>query len=225
MHRHSARLKLRCGALTVAAGLLVWTPPTAADGEAHNLPAPRLDSDVSLEWSLAHRRSRRKMAETPLSPAQLGQLLWAGQGITRKAGGFRTAPSAGARYPLRVYLLTADGVFVYRPRGHKLVRVQRQDVRTRLWKHVYARPWLRGAPAIFAIAADYRITEAKYGRKARRFVHIEVGHVGQNLLLQATAMGLRCVGIGAFHDSRSKATLALPKHEELIYLIAVGKPI
>lgn len=188
------------------------------------LPAPDLKGTVSLEEALQSRRSRRRVSSEPLSNKTIGQLLWAAQGITLPEKGFRTAPSAGARYPLRVYVLLPSGMWAYEPRGHVLVQKSPQDLRKSFWKDVYGRPWLDSAPAIVLIAADARRTEEKYGKKARRFVDMEAGHAGQNVLLQSTVLGLHGVGVGAFHPERTKKSLMLPSPQELLYVIALGRP-
>jgi len=215
--------RLRClSRVALGAALVVslGSPALAGKGSS-KLPAPTLDGDVSLEQAMKQRRSRRHNDAAPLAPEILGQLLWAAQGVTDSKG-HRTAPSAGARYPLELYVLTAEGAFHYLPRQHALKRVRDADVRATLWKDVYARPWLSDSPAIFIFTAVYQRTSSKYGAKAERFVHIEVGHAGQNLLLQATALGLHCVGIGAFHPVRVKKTLGFLG--DPVYVIAVGMP-
>lgn len=188
------------------------------------LPAAKTSGTVSLEEALVSRRSRRRVASEPLPLATIGQLLWAAQGITLATKGFRTAPSAGARYPLRVYVLLPTGLWLYQPKDHALLQRSSKDLRKAFWKDVYGRPWLADAPAMVLIAADYRRTEAKYGKKARRFVHMEAGHAGQNVLLQSTALGLHGVGVGAFHPEKVKATLGLPAPQELLYAMVFGKP-
>ena len=176
-------------------------PAHGDDGDLRALPAPRSDGEMSLEAALKSRRSQRKYAKEPLSLETVGQLLWAAQGVTDKRG-HRTAPSAGARYPLTVYVLMPSGLYRYVPQKHAITRLTTRDLRSTMWEDVYARPWLDESPAIFVITATYARTEAKYGKKAQRFVHIEAGHVGQNILLQATALGLHCVPIGAFHQRK-----------------------
>ena len=196
-----------------------------ADKPAHiALPAPVTSGDVSLEEALSLRRSTRRVSSDPLSMATIGQLLWAAQGITLPSKGFRTAPSAGARYPLRLYVLLPSGLYAYQPKGHRLLQRSSRDLRSAFWKDVYGRPWLASAPAMFLIAADYRRTTEKYGKKARRFVDLEAGHAGQNLLLQSTALGLHGVGVGAFHAQRTRKTLTLPAEQELLYVIVLGSP-
>lgn len=219
---------LQNGVIALLVFLLAGPDLSQADpgpeSDLQALPKARTDGSMSVETALASRRSRRRYSTDELSHATLGQLLWAAQGITDDRG-HRTAPSAGARYPLHVYVLLPEGLYRYLPQRHAIERVRDRDLRAAMWKDVYARPWLADSPAIFVIAANYARTRAKYGKKAERFVHIEAGHVGQNLLLQATALGLHCVPIGAFHQRNVHATLGLPRAQTAIYLVAAGKPL
>ncbi len=214
-------------ALVFFTGLGTLALPARVSGEADDvqmLPTPHSDGEMSVEAALKSRRSQRRYARDALSLATVGQLLWAAQGITDDQG-HRTAPSAGARYPLTVYVLLPSGLYRYVPQKHAIARVTTRDLRSAMWEDVYARPWLDTSPAIFVITATYARTEAKYGKKAGRFVDIEAGHVGQNILLQATAQGLHCVPIGAFHQRKVHETLGLPPAHVPIYLVATGKPL
>lgn len=218
-------LHLRYGLLLLAVAF-ASTPEARAEAKAARvfLPTPDTIGSMSVEEALATRRSRRRVAKEALSDATIGQLLWAAQGITAPAKGFRTAPSAGARYPLRVYLLVPSGLFAYEPRGHSLLELNQKDLRVPFWKAVYGRAVLVHAPAMILIAADYTRTSQKYGTKAIRFVHMEAGHAAQNLLLQATALGLHGVGVGAFDAVRTRRAIDLPIKQELLYVLVVGKP-
>lgn len=188
------------------------------------LPAPVRAGRMSLEEALARRRSVREFRAKPLTPEQLGQLLWAAQGITHPEG-LRTAPSAGALYPLEVYLVTASGLFAYDPRRHELDRRSDRDLRSALCQAALAQESVREAPAVFVIAALYERTEKKYGpTRTPRYVHLEAGHAAQNLLLQAVALGLGAVPIGAFSDAQVQRVLSLPAAEQPIYVIPVGYP-
>lgn len=200
-------------------------PPPAPTprAEATDLPAPRQSGPLSLEETLAKRRSLRAYREEPLSMAELSQLLWACQGETHAAG-LRTAPSAGALYPLEVYLATADGVHRYSPRGHRLEQTRRDDVRKALADAAVGQDSVAMAPAVFVIAAVYARTAQKYGERAPLYVHLEAGHAAQNLLLQAVALGLGGVPIGAFYEDRLARALALPSGHEPLYIIAIGRP-
>lgn len=188
------------------------------------LPTPRLKGTLSLEEALAMRRSVRAFSDIQLTVEELGQLLWATQGISHPAG-YRTAPSAGALYPLEVYVLTQEGVYHYDPAGHQLSHHRQGDLRPALFAVTLQQESVLKAPAVFVIAAVYERTEKKYGKeRSPRYIHIEVGHAAQNLLLQAAALELGAVPIGAFIDDKVKETLSLPDDQQPLYLIPVGHP-
>jgi SagB-type dehydrogenase family enzyme len=193
--------------------------PTITD-----LPRPSLRGFLSLEETLAARRSVREFRDAPLTSAQIAQLLWAAQGITH-GDGRRTAPSAGALYPLELYLARAGRLDHYDPARHRLVRRSDRDPRQDLFRASHSQEQVRDAPAVFVIAAVYARTESKYGKaRAPRYVHMEAGHAAQNLLLQAVALGLAGVPVGAFEDDLVQRALALPGDQKPLYLIPVGRP-
>jgi len=189
-----------------------------------NLPKPRLTGEMSLEQAISQRRSVREFAKNPLTHEQLGQLCWAAQGITDVRQGFRAAPSAGALYPLEIYLVTPDGLFHYRPAGHKLDRLDAKDLRTPLYRAALEQAWIAGAPATMVITAVVQRTAAKYGDRAPRYCLLEAGHAAQNVLLQAVALGLGAVPVGAFEDQRVRELLHLPSDQNVFYLIPIGRP-
>jgi SagB-type dehydrogenase family enzyme len=179
---------------------------------------------MPLEEALTRRRSVREYSDQPLTTAELGQLLWAAQGTTSERG-FRTAPSAGALYPLEIYLLTARGVFHYDPQHHQLRLTSQDDARASLYQAALQQEPVRAAPAVFVLAAVYARTAQKYGQeRSPRYVHLEAGHAAQNLLLEATALGLGAVPIGAFHDQQVQKAVGLPADHQPLYLIPVGYP-
>jgi SagB-type dehydrogenase family enzyme len=188
------------------------------------LPAPQLKGPLSLEETLAQRRSVREFSDAPLTLAELAQLLWAAQGVTHPAG-LRTAPSAGALYPLEVYAVTREAVYHYDPQGHCMtVRVQ-GDARPALHAAALKQDPVLKAPAVIAIAAVYARTAGKYGEeRTPRYVHLEAGHAAQNILLQAVALNLGAVPIGAFWDDQVQQALGLPSDHQPLYLIPVGHP-
>jgi SagB-type dehydrogenase family enzyme len=186
------------------------------------LPEPRRVGEISLEEALERRRSVRAFADTPLTEAEIGQLLWAAQGVTDDAG-HRTAPSAGALYPLELYVGTPDGLFHYDPALHGLTLHAPGDPRPAMQEAGLYQDALGDAPAIFAIAAVQKRTAVKYGARAPRYVHMEAGHAGQNILLEAVALGLAAVPMGAFDDARLSEALALPEDQRPLYLIPVGR--
>lgn len=193
-------------------------------GDIIHLPPASLKGPMSLEESIANRRSIRTFASKPLSPEQIGQLLWAAQGITEKHGGLRSAPSAGALYPLETYVVLPAGIYHYSPARHELKRVVEGDQRLKLQKAALDQEAIGSAPAIFVFAAVYERTAEKYGDRASRYVAIEAGHACQNLLLQAAAQGLAGVPVGAFDDRRVTDTVKLTNNEKPLYLIPIGYP-
>lgn len=223
---------------TMMTGLII--PVTLAVASAHQtpdvrasdrirLPAPRLASAVSVEQALHQRRSVREFDRNRMvTVEEISQLLWSVQGVTA-SGGFRTAPSAGALYPLEVYLVAGHvqdlqaGVYHYRPDGHELRRVLLGDRRKQLARAALQQEALYEAPAVVVIAVIYARTTQKYGERGRQYALIEVGHAAQNLLLQAVALGLGAVPIGAFYDHEVKHVMGLKADEEPVYLIPLGK--
>jgi len=204
---------------------------TTTNGEVSvkkiKLPEPRYQSDISLEESLLQRRSVRDYPGEALSLGEVSQLLWAAQGITAQWGG-RTAPSAGALYPLEVYVVVgnvqnlAAGVYRYEPEGHELLRIAEGDKRGDLASASLAQACVKEGAIDIVFAAVYQRTTRKYGERGIRYVHMEVGHVAQNVCLQAVAMNLGTVTIGAFNDEKVCRLLNLPQDKRPLYLIPVG---
>jgi SagB-type dehydrogenase family enzyme len=185
---------------------------------------PRLKGTLTLEEALAQRRSVREFSKVPLTLAELGQLLWAAQGVTHPSG-LRTAPSAGALYPLEVYAVTREAVYHYESQGHRLTTHVQGDVRAALHAAALRQDPVLNAPAVIVIAVVYARTAHKYGEeRSPRYVHLEAGHAAQNVLLQAVTLNLGAVPIGAFEDDRVKQVLALPSDQQPLYLIPVGRP-
>lgn len=192
---------------------------------AQPLPTPMLDGGVSLEKALVTRRSIRSFEERPLSLAQKGQLLWAAQGITDAGRGLRTAPSAGAKFGLVVYLLDESGGYRYEPHAHALRPHLDSDVRSPLAEAGLGQQSLKQGAAIIVITGDAGRLVDRYGERAQRYTILEGGHAAQNVLLQATAMGLGSVPVGGFDSDAVKRVLQLPDAEEPIYLLPVGYPV
>lgn len=192
------------------------------------LPEPRFESQVSLEETLLGRRSVREYADLPLSLEEVSQLLWAVQGITSDWGG-RTAPSAGALYPLEVYLVVGDvdnlevGVYKYQPQEHALVRVGDGDVRTELASAALGQSFVAEGAIDIVISAVYERTTRKYGDRGVRYVHMEAGHAAQNICLESVALDLGTVTIGAFSDERVMDILGMPESEIPLYIMPVGR--
>lgn len=169
------------------------------------LPRPTLDGTRPVERALHERRSVREYTGASLTLAELAQLLWAAQGVTTPDG-LRTAPSAGALYPLEVSVAVGEvdglpgGVYRYEPPGHALALVAAGDPRTEVARAALDQECVAAAAAVIAFAADYGRTTGKYGERGRRYVHMEVGHAAQNVCLQAVAAGLGAVVVCASGD-------------------------
>lgn len=190
------------------------------------LPPPATKSEISVEEALFKRRSVREYKDEALTLEEVSQLLWAAQGITSRWGG-RTAPSGGALYPLEIYLVAGKvkglepGVYRYRPHGHLLTNIVQGDKRFALFNASFWQSPIKNASISLIICAEYQRTTRKYGERGRRYVHIEVGHVGQNIYLQAESLGLSTVAIGAFSDEAVKKVLGVK--EEPLYIMPVGR--
>jgi SagB-type dehydrogenase family enzyme len=197
--------------------------------DAIRLPEPRRQSNVSVESALQNRRSVREYRDEPLTLAEVSQLLWAAQGITGPEDR-RTAPSAGALYPLEVYLVAgrvndlASGIYRYQPRRHELVRIVEGDKRIRLAAAALDQDCVRHGAATIVVAAVYERVTKKYGKRGVMYVHMEAGHAAQNVFLQAVALNLGTVVVGAFEDDPVKKLLTLPVEEQPLYLLPVGRP-
>ena len=193
-----------------------------------DLPEPRYDSGVSLEETLLKRRSVRDYTGEALTLQEVSQLLWSAQGTTDPRG-YRTAPSAGATYPLETYLVVGDvenlteGVYHYQSAEHRLVRVLDGDLRAQLAGAALGQGWVRNGAVNIIFTAIYERTTRRYGDRGIRYVHMEVGHAAQNVFLQAVALGLGTVVIGAFHDDQVSQILKLPKNEHPLYIMPVGR--
>ena len=200
----------------------------AQPGENVALPEPSIAGSTSLEQLLAQRRSIRDFPSTALELAGIGQLLWAAQGTTHSQG-LRTSPSAGALYPLELYVVTGrvegleQGVYHYDPGAHQLKRTGEGDLRDALARAALSQDWMKSASAVIVFTADYARTARKYGKRANRYVHIEAGHAAQNLFLQAESLGLATVVVGAFKDDEVARVLGLPADLDPLLLMPLGR--
>ncbi len=179
---------------------------------------------VSLEEVLAARRSERDFTPEPLDLDDLSHLLWSAQGITEPDGNGRAAPSAGGTYPLELYVVDHLGLYHYLPAGHSLEVLGEDDLRPALAEAALGQQHVADAPAVVVITAVFARTEERYGERAERYVYLEAGHAAQNVLLQAVALDLGAVPVGAFHDEDVRRLLGLPADHIPLYLIPVGHP-
>ena len=240
MHADEANATRRPTWTQVAMGLVVAALVTGCgsseEPEAHMdleaavpLTPPRHHSETSVEEALLSRRSIRDYSGAPLTLDEVSQLLWAAQGTTDPRG-LRTAPSAGALYPLEVYLVVGDvtgldpGVYRYVPEDHEMVRVASADRRRALAEAALDQEWVENAAVDLVFTAVPERTTVKYGDRGVRYVWIEAGHAAQNVYLQAVTLELGATVIGAFDDDAVIDIVAASDAEEPVYVIAIGRP-
>lgn len=187
---------------------------------------------MSLEEAVARRRSVRNFTPEPISRSQLSQILWVTQGKSDSRERYRTVPSAGATYPLEIFVVCGrnsieeidEGIYHYNIDSHSLTLHHKGDVRSELATAALAQAFIYQAPVALVICAEYERTLRRYGSRGERYVHIEIGHAGQNIYLQATALGLATVAVGAFDDEQVREVLRLDKQYKPLYIMPVGKP-
>jgi SagB-type dehydrogenase family enzyme len=215
-------------ALIFISGLLASQSAASGGEKRIILPQPAVSSNVSVEEALLARKSTRSFSKDPLLLSEISQLLWAAQGVTRKDGK-RTAPSAGALYPLEVYVVASKvhglgpGIYHYLPEDHELELVHSGDLKIQLFTAALRQESIQVANTIIVLAAVYSRTAQKYRSRASRYVHMETGHAAQNISLQAVSLGLGCATIGAFDDSSVKRVLKMKTNEAPLYIIPLGR--
>lgn len=206
------------------------------NGEIY-LPLPRRLSSMTVDEAILLRRSIREYKAEPLTVDQLSMLLWAAQGITEPRYRFRAAPSAGATYPLELYVVIGDGgvkvgngeylpagIYKYDVMKHALIPIKKGDYREELYRAALRQKWVRDAPINIVVCAVYERTTKVYGERGYRYVYMEVGHVGENVYLMATALHLGTVVIGAFYDDQVAKIVGAKPNEHPLYIIPVGIP-
>lgn len=192
------------------------------------MPQPQYDSRSSVESAMLKRRSVRSYTDEPLTLSIISQLLWAAQGITHPRG-FRTAPSAGALYPLEIYIVAAKvanlaaGIYKYKPRSHELLKIVKGDKRAELYQVALRQRSIKDAPVIMVFCAVYERTTGKYRKRGIRYVLIEVGHSSQNVCLQAVSLDLGTVTIGAFKDKKVSKVIGCEENEHPLYIMPIGR--
>ncbi len=187
---------------------------------------------MSLEEAIARRRSIRHFIPQPISQSQLSPILWSAQGVTDTRGRYRAVPSAGVTYPLEIFIACGTGgveeidagLYHYNIDSHSLTLHYQGDVRFELATAALGEECIYEAPVDIVICALFERTTLSYGSRGERYVHMEVGHAGQNIYLQATALGLATFAIGAFHDEQVRQVLRLDKQYEPLYIMPVGRP-
>lgn len=194
-----------------------------------SLPEPRYESKMSIEEAILKRRSVRNYSNEPLELDEISQLLWSAQGITDEESNFRTAPSAGALYGLELFIVVGnvssleDGIYKYDPFTHTIMKHIEGDYINELSLAALGQSCVNDGAVDIVIAGVYdRITQ-KYGERGIRYTHMESGHAAQNIYLQAEALGLGTVVVGAFMDERVKEVIGMKDEETPLYIMPVGK--
>jgi SagB-type dehydrogenase family enzyme len=216
--------------LCFAVGLMLATAGwgQSEENDVIRLPNPVYDGKVSVERAIKQRRTIRGFLPKALSLAQLSQLLWSAQGITDDSHGYRSAPSAGALYPLDVYTIVGSvreletGVYRYNPESHSLKLISGGDSRHDVATASLSQMWIAEAPVVFVVTSEYERITWKYRDRGIRYAHIEVGHVGQNIFLQAEALGLGAGIVGAFHDDEVTKAIGAPEVQKPLIVMPVG---
>lgn len=213
-------------------------PENRPEGPTVELPAPRFEGSVSVEAALKNRRSIRTYLDKPLTLEEVSQLLWSAYGITMTRekmppflrGGFRTAPSAGARYPLDIYLAAFNvtglpaGIYWYDSERHRLLRLAEGDRRAEVSGACFDQPQFKTAAAAIAYSAVFERSMSKYGKRGReRYVCMDLGHSAENVYLQSYALDIGTCAIGAFTDVAMKLAFKMTRAEEPLYIMPVGK--
>ena len=201
------------------------------------LPEPAREGKVSVEAALWRRRSERRYGDGPLSIADVSRLVWAAYGVNKPmpevatlGGGLRTAPSAGACYPLEVYVVAGEvtgldpGIYRYEPATHELQQVGTGDHRAALYEAAANQSWVKNAPASLVYSAVFERNTQRYGDRGReRYVCMDLGHSAENVYLECAALGLGTCAIGAFIDDDVRTTVGMTRPEEPLYIMPVGR--
>lgn len=192
------------------------------------LSDPTGKGKITVEEAILKRRSTRSYNKGEIKENDLSRLLWAANGVTDFEQGLRAVPSAGALYPLEIYVAVAEveglntGLYKYNPANHSLTPIMQEDVRNNLFYVCVMQKCIRQASALIIFCADFSRTSARYGRRSAQYVYMEVGHASQNVYLQAEALGLGTVAVGAFEDAEVRRILNLPDNEDPVYIMPIG---
>jgi SagB-type dehydrogenase family enzyme len=218
------------------AGLLIFIVSfsigSQGGGEVIDLPEARFKGETSLEEVLYNRHSVRRYEDKPITLEQLAQLLWAGKGINIDgvSGPTKTAPSAGGLYPQELFVAAGrvdgldPGIYTYSSRNHSLEQIKRGDLRRELANAALGQSFIAEAPVSIIIAGVYERSTRKYGRRgADRYVHMDAAHSAQNIFLQAVALELGTVTVGAFNDDKMHEIIGTEQAVPL-YIMPVGHP-
>jgi SagB-type dehydrogenase family enzyme len=194
------------------------------------LPKPKA-TNVFFDDTVNERRSIRSFSEESLTLSEISNLLHAGQGITDSASGFRSSPSAGALYPIELYLVpnrvkgASCGIYHYEPQEHKLVLIKEGSFSPELDKAAFGQTYVGQAAAVIIFTAIPSRTSQKYGDQgAERYINIEAGHISQNILLEAVALDLGATPVGGFSQDFIDMMMGIDGYKEKsVYMNIIGK--
>jgi SagB-type dehydrogenase family enzyme len=212
----------------VVAGGPLSFPADAAAQERTSLPEIEPGEPGSLSDLLYKRRSVRRFSPGQISLEETARLLFAAQGITREDR-FRTVPSAGALYPLEIFLAAGDvnglrpGMYHYRPHRHDLIRIRGGDKREAIARAAVGQMWISKAQAVLVVGAVFERTTSKYSRHGQRYVHMEAGCAAQSVSLQAADLGLGTTVVGAFRGDRVASLIGAKDNVTPLLLMPVGR--
>lgn len=197
---------------------------------AIKLPEPKIKGKISVEEAIKSRRTRRTFDTKPLTLENLSQVLWAAQGITEERWKHRAAPSAGALYPMDVFVIVRKGgvetieagIYKYIPDGHYLQTKAEGDFNAELRKVGFSQTFFAESPVCLVLTAEPVRTTWKYGERGNRYIHFEAGHIAENIQLLGESLGLSVGLVGAFKDDSVSNLLKLKKGVVPLYIIPVG---
>lgn len=211
---------------------LIFFPGQVSIAAEISLPKPSYKGTVSVEEALKVRRTHRSFTSRSLTLKQFSQILWGAYGVTdRKYGSFlKTAPSAGALYPLDIYGVVGkggvetlvEGVYRYNPEDHAASLLREGDLRAEVARQSLHQMWVAKAPLTLVITGEYERSTIKYGPRGVTYTHIEAGCVGQNIFLQAEAIGLKAGIVGSFSNRDLAKTMGLPASHDPLLIMPVG---
>ena len=194
------------------------------------LSNPSFDGPISLEKAIKGRRTVRSFSSTKMTEPQCSQLLWAAQGITEDRGYKRSAPSAGALYPMDVYAAVGkdavngveEGVYHYNPTDHVVTRILKQDIRKDVARASLEQMWMAHAPMIIVITSEYSRIIVKYRERGIAYAIMEAGHISQNIFLQSVALGLSAGIVGAFQEEKIIQCMGIPRQHIPLIIMPIG---
>jgi SagB-type dehydrogenase family enzyme len=191
-------------------------------------------SKMKLSEAIQKRKSIRDFSDKPISKKFLSHLLWASTGIQRIEQGYeyRTAPSAGALYPIETYLVVNNvesieqGIYHYDIQNHQLEQLKQGDFGSDISNAALGQTMCHDAAVVFIWTAIFNRSKWKYDQRAFRYIYLDAGHIAENLALVSTALELGSCQVGALFDDEVNKLISIDgKEESVVYMTAVGNPI